>query len=394
MNYDTLEDAMDNDERDMLHKTMFPSNTTFKGRRWAGWDKNSRERTMNKVDKLVISHNDADGLVSGALFIEYWKQQNVEENEFGVINIDYGDIEETFEYIVNSDDTDISELYVTDLNLDSVPSIIEDVVDEVDSFTWLDHHQWDEKEEQVSNMGVEIIINEDRAAAGIVHQYLKNNGLENDSNIQYIVKITEDHDLWNHEMESITINGREVCISQIFSQIAFYSDDDVFMNMIFAYGDDFLEYEHELLRGDDKENGFIFEREKEHMEKVNYIIETETEIKPIGDYTVAFAHGRASPGHILEFLNEKINVDILVHTKPQYPVKASIRGTENFKKCHVIAEKLNGGGHEQAAGCKPENIVETPMEFFEFVIEKGQPLKDEIESVLKEELEQENLVYT
>jgi oligoribonuclease NrnB/cAMP/cGMP phosphodiesterase (DHH superfamily) len=33
---------------------------------------------------------------------------------------------------------------------------------------------------------------------------------------------------------------------------------------------------------------------------------------------------------------------------------ASIRGTEEFDRCHEVAGRVNGGGHPKAAGCKPD----------------------------------------
>ena len=33
---------------------------------------------------------------------------------------------------------------------------------------------------------------------------------------------------------------------------------------------------------------------------------------------------------------------------------ASIRGTESFERCHLVAGRVNGGGHPRAAGCKPD----------------------------------------
>lgn len=33
---------------------------------------------------------------------------------------------------------------------------------------------------------------------------------------------------------------------------------------------------------------------------------------------------------------------------------ASIRGTDDFERCHEVARQVNGGGHPKAAGCKPD----------------------------------------
>lgn len=379
--FEYFENAIEPENRDLKHKVLFPSKTTFKGRRWDNWDRNDRERTIDSCeDRLVITHNDADGLVSGALFIDHFGQENVD-----VLSIDYENIEHTFEYI-NENADDLEELYVSDLNLDEVYDVIGEVASMVESFVWIDHHEWGDKENKVADMGVDIRINEERAATGLVHQYVINNGYESNEKVRETVKMTEDHDLWNHDMDSVTIGSHKVCISKVFSQMAFYSDTEKFLNEILDYGKEFIENEEELLRGD-KSNGFIAQMESEHKMKVEYILDNETQIKNIGEYRVGFAHGRASPGTLLEELVDREDIDILVHTKPQYPPKASIRSTEDFSSCHKIAEKLGGGGHEQAAGCKPEGIAEEPMEFIDYIRNRGESLKRAAEEALREHLD-------
>jgi oligoribonuclease NrnB/cAMP/cGMP phosphodiesterase (DHH superfamily) len=382
--YEYFENAIEPENRDLKHKVIFPSKTTFKGRRWDSWDRNDRERTIDNCgNRLVITHNDADGLVAGALFIDHFGEDDVD-----VLSIDYENIEHTFEYISENAEG-LEELYVSDLNLDEVYDVIGEVANMVESFVWIDHHEWGEKEEKVANMGVDIRINEERAATGLVHQYVINNGYESNDKVRETVKMTEDHDLWNHDMDSVTIGSHKVCISKVFSQMAFYSDTEKFLNEILDYGKDFIENEEELLRGD-KSSGFIAQMESEHNMKVEYILENETEIKEIGGYRVGFAHGRASPGALLEELVDREDIEILIHTKPQYPPKASIRSTDDFSGCHKIAEKLGGGGHEQAAGCKPEDIAGEPLEFINYIQNRGQSLKDAAEEALKEHLNQKD----
>lgn len=373
--YQYFEDAIEPENRDLEEKVIFPSKSTFKGRRWDGWDENSRERAIESAEsRIVLTHNDADGLVSGALFYDYF------EGDVEIISIDYGNIESTFEYIASTEHT-IDEIYVSDLNIDEVYPIIEKVANQINVLVWLDHHEWGSKEEEVSEMGVDITINQERAAAGIVHQYLLNRGYTDSQSIRETVQLTEDHDLWNHEMKTIMLGEYEVCISQAFSQIAFYSDDNKFIENILDYGINFMDYEGELLR-EGKDDGFIAEREAEHKKKVNYIIENEADIKSIGEFTVAFAHGRASPGDLLEELFERENVEILVHTKPAYPVKASIRSKESFDLCHKLAEKFDGGGHKNAAGCTPD-MAQKPMEFITYIQNHGNELQKEMETELK-----------
>lgn len=376
--YEYFEDAIEPENRDLKHKVLFPSKTTFKGRRWDGWDRQDRERTVeNCRNRLLLTHNDADGLVCGALFLDYF-------DEIDVVNLDYENIESIFEYIKENGE-DIQEIYVSDLNLDDVYDVIGDVEDMVESFVWIDHHEWEDTAQEVANMGVDIHINQDRCASGLVLDYLLDRGYEADEETLETVQLTEDHDLWNHNMRNIILGSHEVCISKVFSQLAFYSDTEQFMNEILRYGEDFMDYEQELLRGENMGEGFLAQVESKHQMKVEYIVKNETTVKEIRDYRVAFAHGRASPGEILEVLVQREDIDILVHTKPQYPVKVSIRSTDDFDRCHKIAEKMGGGGHAQAAGCKPE-FAEEPMEFIEYVLNHGENLQNRVEQVVREDL--------
>jgi oligoribonuclease NrnB/cAMP/cGMP phosphodiesterase (DHH superfamily) len=375
--YEYFEDAIETEARDLEHKVIFPSKSTFKGRRYAGWDKDDRERTIRNCDsRLVITHNDADGLVSGALFNDFF-------DDVDIVTIKYENIEPTFEYL-NEHIGDISEVYVSDLNLDEMHEVIGEVAEKCSQFVWIDHHEWGEKEQETRNMGVDIHVEQERCAAGLVSEYLEDRGYQLSDTARDIVEITEDHDLWNHNLETVQLGSNEVCISKVFSNLAFYSDTDDFIDDILDYGYEFLDYEEELLR-DGKGDGFLAEKEAEHIMKVEYILDNVTDVEEIGGYTVAFCHGRASPGYLLEELVDGEDVDILVHTKPAYPVKASIRSDENFSRCHKIAEELGGGGHEQAAGCKPE-VAQEPIKFFEYVMEEGEPLQDKIHQVLEQEL--------
>lgn len=386
--YEYFEDAIEPEERDIATKTLFPSKTTFKGRRWDGWNENSREKKIKRcTDTLVVTHNDADGLVSGALLKDYFKEeigpyQGYDYSVAQVVEVDYDDIESVFNKIQKHGDG-IESLFVTDLNLDRVYPVIEDVSEMVNDFTWLDHHEWGEKRDTVEDMGVDMIINTDRCAAGIVYQHLKNKGYKPPKKAGETVRLTEDHDLWNHEMETIEIGDQEECISKVFSNLAFFSDSDKFMRKVLNIGTDFLEYEGELLR-DSQEAGFLADRADEHICKVEYILENETRIEDINGYSVAFAYGRASPGELIDRLEGE--ADMLVHTKPMYPAKISLRGTDTFERCHEVAEELGGGGHEKAAGCTPPGVAEEPLRFLDYLNTHGEPGKRIVRNTLKEML--------
>ena len=75
------------------------------------------------------------------------------------------------------------------------------------------------------------------------------------------------------------------------------------------------------------------------------------ELREIGGYTVGITYGRCSQNEVAEAMREQ-GADASVIVKPAG--SASIRGTDEFDRCHEVAGKVNGGGHPKAAGCKPD----------------------------------------
>ena len=62
-------------------------------------------------------------------------------------------------------------------------------------------------------------------------------------------------------------------------------------------------------------------------------------------------YGRCSQNDVAERLREA-GADAAVIVTPVG--SASIRGSETFQHAHEVAGRVNGGGHPQAAGCKPD----------------------------------------
>lgn len=382
-----FEDMLAADAKSLEEDVLLPSKSNLMGKRYDKWDRSDRERAVDSATgPILVTHTDADGLVSGALFKDAL-------TDVTVLSVDYGEIEETFEYILEnysleSEDeviTPLREVYVADLNLDTVPDVVSDLADTLDSFVWLDHHEWGDKKDTVNKMGVEIFVDRNRCGASLVASYLEvRHGYSLTESAQTIIDLTEDHDLWIHESELVDIgNNVEINKSKLLADLAFFSKDAAFMDTILEAGDDFMEYQSEFLR-DSLGDNYIIEKTHRHLDKVEYIIGNETTVKDIGQYTVAFAHGKANPGTVFDRLVESDSIDILVHTKPAYPVKASLRSTDNFPHVHEVAERLNGGGHENASGCSPDNLVTSPMEFFQYVVDKGEPLQERIEVELEQ----------
>lgn len=340
-----FEEIIDYKNRDYKDNSVYPPKSWFKKLTYDNYDRNSRNRKIKSVDKnILITHNDADGLVSGALFRDFYRDMTV-------VPIDYDDMEETFDKVSEYSEG-IEKLFVADLNLDKVYSSIEKIAEDVDEFKWFDHHEWGREEQELEDMGIEVTIDRDKCGARIVFNYLKDQGYSYSSSVTEIVDLTEDHDLWIKNSTSINISGEEKLLSDIISTVAFFSDNEDFMNNILQYGKDFINNQDNMLKDYLNEEDFLEDKIKTDRKKRNYIKNNYTHITELEGYTVAIVYGRASPGKLLEDLKQEKGVQVLVLMRPKG--KVSIRSDESFKHCHEIAENLGGGGHEQAAGAFPE----------------------------------------
>lgn len=396
------------DNRSLREDVLYPSKSWFNEDRYEMYDKRDYKTYIDRCEEsLVVTHNDADGLVSGALF------KNGLNEEVEVVPVSYDHIEFVFDYLSNNT-KDIKNVYVSDLNLDEVYECIEDIANNVEEFKWFDHHEWGEKKEKVEEMGVDITIDnefeDDKCGARLVYEYLENNfggeyyGTNDnsvcspaggmvynsclDKNTREIVYLTEDRDLWIKEAEPITIGGETMPLSDVLSTIAFFSEDEKFMDNILDYGEDFIDNYHNLLR-DRYEDDFLERKIENDRTKREIVKDNFLTIKDIKGYKVGFAYGRVSPGDIFEEIreeNEKIDIFALV--KPQG--KISLRSSEEFMYCHEVAENLGGGGHEQAAGCFPETISSLD-DLMVNISNKGEKLHNDIEEAIEEVIEENNL---
>jgi oligoribonuclease NrnB/cAMP/cGMP phosphodiesterase (DHH superfamily) len=71
----------------------------------------------------------------------------------------------------------------------------------------------------------------------------------------------------------------------------------------------------------------------------------------VNGWTVGITYGRCSQNEVAEAFREQ-GADASVVVKPSG--SASIRGTDQFERCHEVAGQVSGGGHPKAAGCKPD----------------------------------------
>lgn len=374
-----FEDFIERDNRSLRENVLYPPKSWFKEKTYSGWDRSNRETKIKNCEgKLVVTHNDLDGLVSGALFQDYYG------DEITIVPVDYDGIEHIFNKI-DQNIKDIEEIFVSDLNIDEVYDCLDGIENNVEAIHWLDHHEWGEEADEFRRMGINLIINQDNCGARIVFNYLKKQGYEYNGKVESIVDLTEDRDLWLKEAETVEVAGEEQLLSDVLSDFSFFADDEEFMSEIFDYGKEFINYPDKIMR-DGYGEGFIAEKIEEERQKMDYLENNYFNIEEVSGITVGFLYGRTSPGDFFDRVKEKYQVDMLVLTRPKG--KISIRSVDDLEICHHVAERLGGGGHPCAAGCFPDH-VDSLHECMTHWQQKGQPLMNTVQQKIEKAVEED-----
>ncbi|ELZ11997.1 phosphohydrolase -like protein [Halovivax asiaticus JCM 14624] len=225
------------------------------------------------------------------------------------------------------------DLFVCDLAPDRYEYVADDLdaaVNVADSVRWYDHHQWDDDvAAAVRDAGAELVVgdSDEECSADVVARSLETTF---DDRLTDLVAVTRDHDLWI----------REDARSDDLADYAYWTDPEEYVEVVRKHGADLPEWVRE----------FLAERRVEKERLIEYAVDR-AEFHAVGPYTVGVTYGRCSQNEVAEALREQ-GADAAVVVKPAG--SASIRGTDTFDRCHEVADRVNGGGHPKAAGCKPD----------------------------------------
>ena len=225
------------------------------------------------------------------------------------------------------------DLYVCDLCPDRyeyVEEELEAALEVAERAAWYDHHQWDDEvAAAVREAGVDLEVgdSEEECSADVVYREL-----EYDFNPKHeeLAAVTRDHDLWL----------REDPRSDDLADYAYWTDTAEYAEVVREYGADLPEWAEEYIAEKRIEKEALIERAV-----------ARAEYREVGEYTVGVTYGRCSQNEVAEAMREE-GADASVVVKPAG--SASIRGTDEFDRCHEVAGLVNGGGHPKAAGCKPD----------------------------------------
>lgn len=193
----------------------------------------------------------------------------------------------------------------------------------------------------------------DRSAAKMVYDYFVDNGVDFPEVISDRVKavsvgdtwIRTDEDTFVHTDAQMMLNSVEYITGRIpledrftsewwgYGEWAqeFISEDSLGSeSVITAYGDAYNE---------------IIEKELSFLKENDEFFSRET----INGKDVAFIYGDISANDIAEHLRSE-GVELTVVFYPSG--SCSLRGSDSFTECDIVAESFEGGGHEQAAGAR------------------------------------------
>jgi len=241
-------------------------------------------------------------------------------------------LDTSLERVVAYADDDI-DLFVCDLcpdEYDWIAEPLEALSESTDLIRWFDHHQWNESTEQaVRDLGVDLVIGEsdeectaDVALRSLDHAF--------DDRWTELAEVTRDHDLW------IKDDPR----SDDLADYSYWAGSEEYATVIGTYGADLPE----------TVQAYVTDRRTEKEARIDAAVDRAV-THDIAEWTVAVTYGRCSQNEVAETLREE-GADAAVIVKPAG--SASIRGSEGFQHAHEVAGKVNGGGHPQAAGCKPD----------------------------------------
>ncbi|WP_049910296.1 DHH family phosphoesterase [Natrinema gari] len=316
------------------------------------------EAALEGAETAVIADPDADGLACVALIREAYDDiQNVPEsdeidddgdttdpagapleepeptpNGVALLPASPHDVEDALARVAEYGDDGI-DIFVCDLAPDRYEYVAEELtaaLEIADRLAWYDHHQWgDDVARAVRDAGVDLVIgdSDEECSADVVARSLE---YEFGPMYEELAAVTRDHDLWL----------REDPRSDDLADYAYWTDPAEYVEVVREYGVDLPAWVEE----------YIAERRVEKEALIDQAV-GRAELREIGGYTVGITYGRCSQNEVAEAMREQ-GADASIIVKPAG--SASIRGTDEFERCHEVAGKVNGGGHPKAAGCKPD----------------------------------------
>lgn len=305
------------------------------------------------ADRVVISDDDADGLTSVAVLKAAYPDEEVLHivSGHGSNGLDPSAAVRLVRTTMPRERA--MDVYITDLCLEAT-EFDEDVgqlklLSKAGATVHLfDHHEWTDEavaqlEEHVDDL--RILCSEDdgvqECATSItfdaVRADMERNNPEAVARMEELAAVVMDHDLWIKQ----DVRG------DYLSTWAHLADDaEEYISAVLEYGADILSNPHIAHS--------VRAQNEERERRIEIVREEYTDWYEVQGASVAVAYGDAYRSELGERLLNQDGADIAVLVKPWDKVSIRTDG-EAYPVAHLIAEELDddGGGHEDAAGCKP-----------------------------------------
>jgi len=259
---------------------------------------------------------------------------------------------ESLEYVAEyaAEGVDVFVCDIAPDEYDPIAAPLETIVDRSARVSWYDHHQWpDAVADAVGQAGVDLVVgdSDEECSTDVARRSL---AYDFDDRFTELAAVTRDHDLWLNE------DAR----SKDLADYAYWTGAEEYAAVVGAYGAD--------LPGvvDD----YIAQRRVE-KEQLIELAGDRAAYKSVGPWTVGVTYGRCSQNEVADALREA-GADAAVVVKPSG--SASIRGSEDFERAHLVARQVEGGGHPKAAGCKPD-IYDDMMDYASHWTTEGEAAK-------------------
>jgi len=289
-------------------------------------ERESAVEELAGVDTAVIADPDADGLACVALVRE------LVDADAALVDAGPHEITTGLSYVAEHAPEGV-DAFVCDLCPDSADWLedpLATLLEHAGSVRWYDHHQWEAAvAKTVREMGVDLVVGDSEAecTADVTARSLE---IEVHPRLLELAAVTRDHDLW------IRKDPR----SDDLADYAYWSDPEGYVETVREHGADLPE---DVL-------SYLADRRETKEDRIDRAVRR-AEYREIGDYTIGVTYGRCSQNEVAEAMREA-GADAGVVVKPSG--SASIRGTDAFERCHLVARRVDGGGHPKAAGCKPD----------------------------------------
>ncbi|WP_281193438.1 DHH family phosphoesterase [Halorubrum sp. F4] len=312
----------------------------------------SEAETADGDDAVDGGTADADEDAAGVAEADDPTENAHAESPVGLVSAGPYSLDTALERVVAYADDGI-DLYVCDLcpdEFEPIEEALDALSESCESIRWFDHHQWnDAVAAAVRERGVDLVVGEsdEECTADVTLRSLDH---DFDERWTELAAVTRDHDLWIKE------DSR----SDDLADYSYWSGSEEYAAVIGAYGADLPPVVRE----------YVEARRVEKAARIDAAVDRAA-THEVGDWRVAVTYGRCSQNEVAERLREK-GADAVVIVKPAG--SASIRGSEDFQHAHEVAGKVNGGGHPQAAGCKPD-IYDDMLDYAHHWSTEGQACK-------------------